>query len=112
MPTSMHPDATHEVPTQRAPSSKAAAQRLGEEQFGPSMAIFLDASRTRLRLAIAHHLMHRPHSRERTAHHLGHFAAARLRTILRILREAHVIDREQQGSTTIYRLGKTILATL
>ena len=66
----------HEAPA-NAPLLEGSGPKDWEEQFGPSVAIF-SALANPLRLAIAHHL--------------------------RILREAHVIDREQQGRTTIYRL--------
>ena len=66
----------HEVPA-NAPLLEGSGPKDWEEQFGPSVAIF-SALANPLRLAIAHHL--------------------------RILREAHVIDREQRGRATIYRL--------
>ena len=88
----------HEAPA-NAPLLEGSGPKDWEEQFGPSVAIF-SALANPLRLAIAHHLMHRPHS------------VSELHTCLGIsqplashhLREAHVIDREQQGRTTIYRL--------
>lgn len=73
-----------------------------EEQFGPSVAIF-SALANPLRLAIAHHLVHRPHSVSELHTCLG-ISQPLASHHLRILREAHVIDREQQGRTTIYRL--------
>ena len=73
-----------------------------EEQFGGSVAIF-SALANPLRLAIAHHLMHRPHSVSELHTCLG-ISQPLASHHLRILREAHVIDREQQGRTTIYRL--------
>ena len=74
-------DHTHEVPA-NAPLLEGSGPKDWEEQFGPSVAIF-SALANPLRLAISQPL---------ASHHL------------RILREAHVIDREQQGRTTIYRL--------
>lgn len=73
-----------------------------EEQFGPSVAIF-SALANPLRLAIAHHLVHRPHSVSELHTCLG-ISQPLASHHLRILREAHVIDREQHGRTTIYRL--------
>ena len=92
---------THEVPT-NAPLLEGNSPKDWEEQFGPSVAIF-SALANPLRLAIAHHLMHRPHSVSELHTCLG-ISQPLASHHLRILREAHVIDREQQGRTTIYRL--------
>ena len=91
----------HEVPT-NAPLLEGNSPKDWEEQFGPSVAIF-SALANPLRLAIAHHLMHRPHSVSELHTCLG-ISQPLASHHLRILREAHVIDREQQGRTTIYRL--------
>lgn len=91
----------HEVPT-NAPLLEGSGPKDWEEQFGPSVAIF-SALANPLRLAIAHHLMHRPHSVSELYTCLG-ISQPLASHHLRILREAHVIDREQQGRTTIYRL--------
>lgn len=91
----------HEVPT-NAPLLEGSGPKDWEEQFGPSVAIF-SALANPLRLAIAHHLMHRPHSVSELHTCLG-ISQPLASHHLRILREAHVIDREQQGRTTIYRL--------
>ena len=101
MPTSMHRIIPTRCPPTR-PSSKAAAPKTGRNSFGPSVAIF-SALANPLRLAIAHHLMHRPHSVSELHTCLG-ISQPLASHHLRILREAHVIDREQQGRTTIYRL--------
>ena len=69
-------DHTHEVPT-NAPLLEGSGPKDWEEQFGPSVAIF-SALANPLRLAIAHHLMHRPHSVSELHTCLGIFAAARL----------------------------------
>ncbi len=92
---------THEVPA-NAPLLEGNSPKDWEEQFGPSVAIF-SALANPLRLAIAHHLMHRPHSVSELHTCLG-ISQPLASHHLRILREAHVIDREQQGRTTIYRL--------
>ena len=94
-------DHAHEVPT-NAPLLEGNSPKDWEEQFGPSVAIF-SALANPLRLAIAHHLMHRPHSVSELHTCLG-ISQPLASHHLRILREAHVIDREQQGRTTIYRL--------
>ena len=91
----------HEVPA-NAPLLEGSGPKDWEEQFGPSVAIF-SALANPLRLAIAHHLMHRPHSVSELHTCLG-ISQPLASHHLRILREAHVIDREQQGRTTIYRL--------
>lgn len=91
----------HEVPA-NAPLFEGNSPKDWEEQFGPSVAIF-SALANPLRLAIAHHLMHRPHSVSELHTCLG-ISQPLASHHLRILREAHVIDREQQGRTTIYRL--------
>ena len=91
----------HEVPA-NAPLLEGNCPKDWEEQFGPSVAIF-SALANPLRLAIAHHLMHRPHSVSELHTCLG-ISQPLASHHLRILREAHVIDREQQGRTTIYRL--------
>lgn len=91
----------HEVPT-NAPLLEGSGPKDWEEQFGPSVAIF-SALANPLRLAIAHHLMHRLHSVSELHTCLG-ISQPLASHHLRILREAHVIDREQQGRTTIYRL--------
>ena len=91
----------HEVPA-NAPLLEGSGPKDWEEQFGPSVAIF-SALANPLRLAIAHHLMHRPHSVSELYTCLG-ISQPLASHHLRILREAHVIDREQQGRTTIYRL--------
>lgn len=91
----------HEAPT-NAPRIEGNSPKDWEEQFGPSVAIF-SALANPLRLAIAHHLMHRPHSVSELHTCLG-ISQPLASHHLRILREAHVIDREQQGRTTIYRL--------
>lgn len=91
----------HEVPT-NAPLLEGSGPKDWEEQFGGSVAIF-SALANPLRLAIAHHLMHRPHSVSELHTCLG-ISQPLASHHLRILREAHVIDREQQGRTTIYRL--------
>ena len=90
----------HEAPT-NAPLLEGNSPKDWEEQFGPSVAIF-SALANPLRLAIAHHLMHRPHSVSELHTCLG-ISQPLASHHLRILREAHVIDREQQGRTTIYR---------
>lgn len=92
---------SHEVPT-NAPLLEGNSPKDWEEQFGGSVAIF-SALANPLRLAIAHHLMHRPHSVSELHTCLG-ISQPLASHHLRILREAHVIDREQQGRTTIYRL--------
>lgn len=92
---------THEAPT-NAPRIEGNSPKDWEEQFGGSVAIF-SALANPLRLAIAHHLMHRPHSVSELHTCLG-ISQPLASHHLRILREAHVIDREQQGRTTIYRL--------
>ena len=92
---------THEAPT-NAPRIEGNSPKDWEEQFGPSVAIF-SALANPLRLALAHHLMHRPHSVSELHTCLG-ISQPLASHHLRILREAHVIDREQQGRTTIYRL--------
>lgn len=92
---------THEVPT-NAPLLEGSGPKDWEEQFGPSVAIF-SALANPLRLAIAHHLVHRPHSVSELHTCLG-ISQPLASHHLRILREAHVIDREQHGRTTIYRL--------
>ena len=92
---------THEAPT-NAPRIEGSGPKDWEEQFGGSVAIF-SALANPLRLAIAHHLMHRPHSVSELHTCLG-ISQPLASHHLRILREAHVIDREQQGRTTIYRL--------
>lgn len=94
-------DHAHEVPA-NAPLLEGSGPKDWEEQFGPSVAIF-SALANPLRLAIAHHLMHRPHSVSELHTCLG-ISQPLASHHLRILREAHVIDREQQGRTTIYRL--------
>lgn len=91
----------HEVPA-NAPLLEGSCPKDWEEQFGPSVAIF-SALANPLRLALAHHLMHRPHSVSELHTCLG-ISQPLASHHLRILREAHVIDREQQGRTTIYRL--------
>ena len=91
----------HEVPA-NAPLLEGNSPKDWEEQFGPSVAIF-SALANPLRLAIAHHLMHRPHSVSELHTCLG-ISQPLASHHLRILREAHVIDREHQGRTTIYRL--------
>ena len=91
----------HEAPT-NAPRIEGNSPKDWEEQFGPSVAIF-SALANPLRLALAHHLMHRPHSVSELHTCLG-ISQPLASHHLRILREAHVIDREQQGRTTIYRL--------
>lgn len=94
-------DHSHEVPA-NAPLLEGNSPKDWEEQFGPSVAIF-SALANPLRLALAHHLMHRPHSVSELHTCLG-ISQPLASHHLRILREAHVIDREQQGRTTIYRL--------
>lgn len=94
-------DHSHEVPA-NAPLLEGSGPKDWEEQFGPSVAIF-SALANPLRLALAHHLMHRPHSVSELHTCLG-ISQPLASHHLRILREAHVIDREQQGRTTIYRL--------
>lgn len=91
----------HEAPT-NAPLIEGNSPKDWEEQFGGSVAIF-SALANPLRLALAHHLMHRPHSVSELHTCLG-ISQPLASHHLRILREAHVIDREQQGRTTIYRL--------
>lgn len=91
----------HEAPA-NAPLLEGSGPKDWEEQFGGSVAIF-SALANPLRLAIAHHLMHRPHSVSELHTCLG-ISQPLASHHLRILREAHVIDREQQGRTTIYRL--------
>ncbi len=91
----------HEAPA-NAPLLEGNSPKDWEEQFGPSVAIF-SALANPLRLAIAHHLMHSPHSVSELHTCLG-ISQPLASHHLRILREAHVIDREQQGRTTIYRL--------
>lgn len=91
----------HEVPA-NAPLLEGNSPKDWEEQFGGSVAIF-SALANPLRLALAHHLMHRPHSVSELHTCLG-ISQPLASHHLRILREAHVIDREQQGRTTIYRL--------
>ena len=96
-----HSAHVHEAPVS-APLFEGSGPKDWEEQFGPSVAIF-SALANPLRLAIAHHLMHRPHSVSELHTCLG-ISQPLASHHLRILREAHVIDREQQGRTTIYRL--------
>lgn len=96
-----HSAQAHEAPAS-APLFEGSGPKDWEEQFGPSVAIF-SALANPLRLAIAHHLMHRPHSVSELHTCLG-ISQPLASHHLRILREAHVIDREQQGRTTIYRL--------
>ena len=100
--TSKHASAhAHEMPA-NAPLLEGSCPKDWEEQFGGSVAIF-SALANPLRLALAHHLMHRPHSVSELHTCLG-ISQPLASHHLRILREAHVIDREQQGRTTIYRL--------
>ena len=98
--------ADHSAQAHEAPASMPLFEGSGpkdwEEQFGPSVAIF-SALANPLRLAIAHHLMHRPHSVSELHTCLG-ISQPLASHHLRVLREAHVIDREQHGRTTIYRL--------
>ena len=98
--------ADHSAQAHEAPASMPLFEGSGpkdwEEQFGGSVAIF-SALANPLRLALAHHLMHRPHSVSELHTCLG-ISQPLASHHLRILREAHVIDREQQGRTTIYRL--------
>lgn len=98
--------ADHSAQAHEAPASMPLFEGSGpkdwEEQFGPSVAIF-SALANPLRLAIAHHLVHRPHSVSELYTCLG-ISQPLASHHLRILREAHVIDREQHGRTTIYRL--------
>ena len=96
-----HSAQAHEAPAS-APLFEGSGPKDWEEQFGPSVAIF-SALANPLRLAIAHHLVHRPHSVSELPPCLG-ISQPLASHHLRILREAHVIDREQQGRTTIYRL--------
>ena len=96
-----HSAHVHEAPAS-APLFEGSGPKDWEEQFGPSVAIF-SALANPLRLALAHHLMHRPHSVSELHTCLG-ISQPLASHHLRILREAHVIDREQQGRTTIYRL--------
>ena len=96
-----HSAQAHEAPT-NAPLLEGSGPKDWEEQFGPSVAIF-SALANPLRLAIAHHLVHRPHSVSELHTCLG-ISQPLASHHLRILREAHVIDREQHGRTTIYRL--------
>lgn len=91
----------HEAPA-NAPLLEGSGPKDWEEQFGPSVAIF-SALANPLRLAIAHHLVHRPHSVSELHTCLG-ISQPLASHHLRVLREAHVIDREQHGRTTIYRL--------
>lgn len=91
----------HEAPASM-PLFEGSGPKDWEEQFGPSVAIF-SALANPLRLAIAHHLVHRPHSVSELHTCLG-ISQPLASHHLRILREAHVIDREQHGRTTIYRL--------
>ena len=91
----------HEAPA-NAPLLEGSGPKDWEEQFGGSVAIF-SALANPLRLAIAHHLVHRPHSVSELHTCLG-ISQPLASHHLRILREAHVIDREQHGRTTIYRL--------
>ena len=98
--------ADHSAQAHGAPASAPLFEGSGpkdwEEQFGGSVAIF-SALANPLRLALAHHLMHRPHSVSELHTCLG-ISQPLASHHLRILREAHVIDREQHGRTTIYRL--------
>lgn len=98
--------ADHSAQAHEAPASMPLFEGSGpkdwEEQFGPSVAIF-SALANPLRLAIAHHLVHRPHSVSELHTCLG-ISQPLASHHLRVLREAHVIDREQHGRTTIYRL--------
>ena len=96
-----HSAQAHEAPVS-APLFEGSGPKDWEEQFGPSVAIF-SALANPLRLAIAHHLVHRPHSVSELHTCLG-ISQPLASHHLRILREAHVIDREQHGRTTIYRL--------
>ena len=96
-----HSAQAHEAPAS-APLFEGSGPKDWEEQFGGSVAIF-SALANPLRLAIAHHLMHRPHSVSELHTCLG-ISQPLASHHLRILREAHVIDREQQGRTTMYRL--------
>lgn len=96
-----HSAQAHEAPAS-APLFEGRGPKDWEEQFGPSVAIF-SALANPLRLAIAHHLVHRPHSVSELHTCLG-ISQPLASHHLRILREAHVIDREQHGRTTIYRL--------
>lgn len=91
----------HEAPASM-PLFEGSGPKDWEEQFGPSVAIF-SALANPLRLAIAHHLVHRPHSVSELHTCLG-ISQPLASHHLRVLREAHVIDREQHGRTTIYRL--------
>ena len=98
--------ADHSAQAHEAPASMPLFEGSGpkdwEEQFGPSVAIF-SALANPLRLAIAHHLVHRPRSVSELHTCLG-ISQPLASHHLRVLREAHVIDREQHGRTTIYRL--------
>ena len=96
-----HSAQAHEAPAS-APLFEGSGPKDWEEQFRPSVAIF-SALANPLRLAIAHHLVHRPHSVSELHTCLG-ISQPLASHHLRILREAHVIDREQHGRTTIYRL--------
>ena len=96
-----HSAQAHEAPAS-APLFEGSGPKDWEEQFGPSVAIF-SALANPLRLALAHHLVHRPHSVSELHTCLG-ISQPLASHHLRILREAHVIDREQHGRTTIYRL--------
>ena len=73
-----------------------------EQEFGASVAIF-SALANPLRLAIAHHLVERPHSVSELHTCLG-ISQPLASHHLRILREAHVVEGEQHGRTTIYKL--------
>ena len=96
-----HSAQAHEAPASM-PLFEGSSPKDWEEQFGPSVAIF-SALANPLRLAIAHHLVHRPHSVSELHTCLG-ISQPLASHHLRVLREAHVIDREQHGRTTIYRL--------
>ena len=96
-----HSAQAHEA-TASMPLFEGSGPKDWEEQFGPSVAIF-SALANPLRLAIAHHLVHRPHSVSELHTCLG-ISQPLASHHLRVLREAHVIDREQHGRTTIYRL--------
>ena len=79
-----------------------SAHKDWDHEFGASVAIF-SALAHPLRLAIAHHLVERPHSVSELHSCLG-ISQPLASHHLRILREAHVVEGQQQGRATIYSL--------
>ena len=101
-----HSAQAHEAPAS-APLFEGSGPKDWEEQFGPSVAIF-SALANPLRLAIAHHLVHRPHSVSELHTCLG-ISQPLASHHLRILREAHVIDRPEERVEDFNLYGQRVL---